>query len=157
MKKELLEIRYDSSFRPISWEPKSGHFHGMKSSYDRFGHLKRWAWGDVGETYNYDAAGRLIEVLRGLPKDVNATVLKYSYKDSFSILPNSVTTAAGGRFVIEYDGAGGLSRIQTPRGHFHSFRIKPSVGVLRYQYQAPWISLKVSNKSETHLAPETNC
>lgn len=34
---------------------------------------------------------------------------------------------------------GGLSKIQTPRGHFHSFNLKSSLGLMRFQYQAPWL------------------
>ena len=140
-KKELFEIRYDSAFRPISWEPKSSGFNTMKQSYDRFGHIKRWSWGDTGEIYNYDGSGRLTEVIRG--SGSNSSILKYSYKDSFSTSPNSITTAAGGKFQIESDDSGGLKQIQTARGHFHMFRTRPSVGVVRFQYQAPWISSKV--------------
>ena len=140
-KTELLEIRYDSAFRPISWEPKSSGFKTMKQSYDRFGHIKRWSWGDIGEIYNYDGAGRLTEVVRG--SGANSSILKYSYRDSSSTSPNTITTASGGRFEIEHDNAGGLKKIQTARGHFHLFRIRPSVGIIRFQYQAPWITDQV--------------
>ena len=137
----MLEIRYDSAFRPISWEPKASSFHSLQQSYDRFGHIKRWSWGDIGEIYNYDGTGRIIEILRG--SGTNGSTLKYSYKNSLSILPKSITTAVGGKFELEYDESGGLKRIQTARGHFHAFKIRPSIGLLRYQYQAPWISSKV--------------
>ena len=140
-KKEILEIRYDSAFRPITWEPKSSGFHTMKQSYDRFGHIKRWSWGNIGELYNYDSTGRLTEIIRG--SGANSSILKYSYEDSFSISPNTVTTAAGGRFEFEYDDSGGLQRIQTARGHFHLFRVRPSINTIRFQYQAPWISSQV--------------
>ena len=113
----------------------------MKQSYNRFGHIKRWSWGDIGEIYNYDGSGRLSEVIRGAGE--NASILKYSYKDSFSTIPNSITTASGGRFGIESDASGGLKSVQTARGHFHLFRIRPSVGVIRFQYQAPWITNQV--------------
>ena len=141
-KQELLEIRYDSAFRPISWDPKISGFSTMKQSYDRFGHIKRWSWGDIGEIYNYDGSGRLTEVTRG--SGANSSILKYSYRDSFSTAPDSITTATGGRFEVEQDESGGLKRVQTARGHFHLFSVRPSVGVVRYQYQAPWIS------SQTH-------
>ena len=31
-----------------------------------------------------------------------------------------------------------MRRVQTPRGHFHSFLLRPAVGSLRFQYSAPW-------------------
>ena len=34
---------------------------------------------------------------------------------------------------------GGLAKVQTPRGHFHTFSQKASVGLMRFQYQGPWI------------------
>ena len=105
----------------------------MKQAYDRFGHIKRWSWGDIGEIYNYDGSGRLTEVIRG--SGANSSILKYTYRDSSSTSPNSITTASGGRFEIEHDVSGGLKRIQTARGHFHLFRIRPSVGIIRFQYK----------------------
>ena len=32
-----------------------------------------------------------------------------------------------------------MQKIQTPRGHFHGFNLKSSVGLTRFQYQAPWL------------------
>ena len=29
--------------------------------------------------------------------------------------------------------------MQTPRGHFHGFNMRSSVGLTRFQYQAPWL------------------
>jgi len=141
-KTELMEIRYDSSMRPISWEPKvPGSFNQLKQSYDRFGNLDRWTWGDVEESYGYDQAGRLIAVTRG-----NWSLYKYSYSDAFQVLPKAVITGQGAIFKMTYErgskvgGGGGLSSIQTPTGHVHSFKVRPSINVLRFQYQAPWSS-----------------
>ena len=134
-KQELLEIRYDSVSRPISWEPKLPGFHDLKQSYDRFGNPERWIWGDLSESFAYDVGGRLIEVTRG-----NSTLLKYSYADAFQTLPNAVITGQGAVYKLNYEDGGkvGLRSIQTPRGHIHSFRIKPSISILRFQYRAPW-------------------
>ena len=38
-----------------------------------------------------------------------------------------------------FDENSGLQKIQTPRGHFHGFNLKSSVGLTRFQYQAPWL------------------
>ena len=57
-KQELLEVRYDSSLRPINWQPKAGGFEDMKQSYDRFGNLEKWTWGPETRSFDYDSAGR---------------------------------------------------------------------------------------------------
>jgi len=58
------------------------------------------------------------------------------YKDPFEVRPSAVFTASNNRFSLEYDEkTGGLKNIQTPRGHFHAFRRRPSVGGLKFQYQ----------------------
>ena len=136
-KTELLEIRYDSLSRPIQWEPKAGGFVTLLQSYDRFGHMQEWSRGDVVERYDYDKSGRISAISLG-----NVTQLKYGYPDAFQILPNAVTTGSPGgksKFSLDYDEkTGGLTRIQTPRGHFHSFRLRPAVGSLRFQYLSPW-------------------
>ena len=134
-KRELLEIRYDSESRPIVWEPKDGSFAPLEQSYDRFGHLKNISRGNVFESFLFDESGRLSEISLG-----NVSYLKYIYQDAFEIRPSAVVTGLGGKFVLDYDEkSGGLRHIQTPRGHFHGFRRRPSVGSLRFQYQAPWI------------------
>ena len=63
-KAELLELRHDSLSRPILFDPKTGEFEAVRQDYDRFGHLSKWEWGSVSETYDYDKSGRLSTVRR---------------------------------------------------------------------------------------------
>ena len=43
------------------------------------------------------------------------------------------------QYTMVFDENSGLQKIQTPRGHFHGFNLKSSVGLTRFQYQAPWL------------------
>ena len=47
------------------------------------------------------------------------------------------TSLPTGKFELKYDeeGGGGLSQVQTPRGHLHLFRTRPAVDAMRYQYR----------------------
>ena len=133
--RELLEVRYDSGSRPIHWQPREGGFEPMTQGYDRFGRLQRWRRGGVAEDYEYDQGGRLKRVSRG-----NETLLEYHFESAAAAAaaaPVGVSTGGGGKYALEYSG-GGLRRVQTPRGHFHSFLLRPAVGTLRFQYSAPW-------------------
>ena len=135
-KEELLETRYDSESRPMAWEPKVAGFAGVAQNYDRFGRLQNWSRGDVTEDYEYDEAGRLSKISRG-----GVAVLQYAY--GTDVRPSAVTTGhPDGRFAMVYgseEGSGkGLRKVQTPRGHLHSFLLRPAVGSLRFQYFAPW-------------------
>lgn len=125
-KEQLLEVRYDSLSRPLKFEAK-GAFDDLEASYDIFGNLQKWTWGPgLSEAYTFDKAGRLTEVTRS-----NNSVLGYDYKDAFSALPASVSVGKA-KYSLVYDAAnGGLKRIQTPRGHFHSFNVKADVGHIR--------------------------
>ncbi|XP_040567553.1 teneurin-m isoform X3 [Lepeophtheirus salmonis] len=132
-KTELIEIAYDSLSRPLSWKPLSNSFHRMTQTYDRFGRLESWNWGDLAENYFYDSSGRLERIFRG-----NSTILKYFYPDAISIHSVKVETGSGSIYLLDYEESGGLTRLQTPRGHMHSFAVKPMVGSLRWTYRAPW-------------------
>ena len=79
-KEELLEVRYDSQSRPLIFEAAS--FASMEQSYDRFGNLEKWNWGDLTEAYKYDQNGRLTDLTRG-----NITFMTYQYKEKFDMLP----------------------------------------------------------------------
>ena len=89
---------------------------------------------------------RLIAVTSGI--GANSTVVKYSYQGSSS-QPAAVITSSGAIYKlnqIQRNGdksaagspGGELRNVVTPRGHIHSFRVKPAAGMLRFQYQAPW-------------------
>jgi hypothetical protein len=132
-KDQLLEIRYDSLSRPLKFEAKQ--FGALTQSYDRFGNLKEWNWGGlIGEAYVYDLSGRLTEVIRS-----NVTLVQYKYKDAFKTLPEAVITGGGKYNLIHDEQNGGLKQIQTPRGHLHGFNLRPTVGMMRFQYRAPWL------------------
>ncbi len=133
-KRELLEVRYDSSSRPIHWDPRVAGFATVKQGYDRFGRLQQWSWGDVIEQYEYDKSGRLERVILG-----DKPILRYHFPDTETSWPDWIATGSGGKFLLNYDKeSGGLSQIQTPRGHFHSFLLRPTIGSLRFLYTAPW-------------------
>ena len=87
-KEQLLEVRYDSVSRPLVFEAAS--FASMGQSYDRFGNLEQWKWGDLSEAYKYDQNGRLTSVIRG-----NVTFLTYQYKEKFDMLPQTVNLGKG--------------------------------------------------------------
>lgn len=71
----LLNVSYDPLGRPIRWIP-SEPFIPMHLSYDRFGQLEQWLWGDQRETYTYDKDGRFESVTYA-----DGTKKTYSYKD----------------------------------------------------------------------------
>ena len=52
--------------------------------------------------------------------------------------PNMVSFLDEAQYSLFYEN-GGLAKVQTPRGHFHTFSQKSSVGLQRFQYQGPWI------------------
>ena len=92
-KEELLEVRYDSLSRPLIYEASTVAFASLNQSYDIFGNLQSWAFGELGESYTYDKGSRLVEVSRG-----NVSYLKYGYKDNFDVLPRSVKLGDNSQF-----------------------------------------------------------
>ena len=80
-KAELLELRHDSLSRPILFDPKTGEFEAVRQDYDRFGHLSKWEWGTVSETYDYDKSGRLSTVRRS-----NVTLFRSVYAPNGTIV-----------------------------------------------------------------------
>ncbi len=134
-KEQLLEVRYDSLSRPLAFDPR-GNFAALEQTYDIYGNLESWTFEDLNEAYKYDQAGRLINIERG-----NESLLAFAYKDSFDVLPRVIGLGGNkSQYRLTYqDTYGGLSKIQTPRGHFHSFKIKADLGLLRFQYRAPWL------------------
>ena len=82
-KEQLLEVRYDSLSRPIKFQAAA--FDSLEQSYDIFGNLEKWTFGELQESYAYDQAGRLTGIANG-----NATLMTYSYQDEFNILPHKI-------------------------------------------------------------------
>ncbi|XP_032454288.1 teneurin-m isoform X5 [Nasonia vitripennis] len=129
---ELLNVTYDKTARPIKWGPRDGIFAGVDLEYDRFSRLVSWRWGNMSETYGFDQAGRLYEI-----KYSDGTSMVYAFKDIFSSLPLKVTTPRGSDYLLQYDEAGALQSLTTPRGHIHAFSLQTSLGFYKYQYYSP--------------------
>lgn len=131
-KMELLNVTYDRTARPIKWGPRNGIFAGVDLEYDRFSRLVRWSWGDLTEHYSFDRAGRLNEI-----KYSDGSSMIYAFKDMFSSLPSKVSTPRGSDYLLQYDEAGALQSLTTPRGHIHTFSLQTSLGFFKYQYFSP--------------------
>ncbi|XP_074109179.1 teneurin transmembrane protein Ten-m isoform X3 [Cotesia typhae] len=129
---ELLNVTYDRNAQPLKWLPRNGIFSGVDLEYDRFSRLTRWTWGDISESYGFDRAGRLFEI-----KYSDGTAMVYAFKDMFSSLPLKVTTPRGSDYLLQYDEAGALQSLTTPRGHIHAFSLQTSLGFYKYQYYSP--------------------
>ncbi|XP_055383652.1 teneurin-m isoform X3 [Condylostylus longicornis] len=131
-KQELLNVTYDKTARPISFKPQSGDYADVDLEYDRFGRLVTWKWGDLQEAYTFDRNGRLNEIKYG-----DDSSIVYSFKDMFGSLPLKVTTPRRSDYLLQYDDAGALQSLTTPRGHIHSFSLQTSLGFFKYQYFSP--------------------
>lgn len=129
---ELLNITYDRTARPVKWNPQSDVFDGVELEYDRFGRLSSWKWGELNETYSFDRAGRLNEIKYG-----DGSSMVYAFKDMFGGLPLKVTTPRRSDYLLQYDEAGALQSLTTPRGHIHAFSLQTSLGFFKYQYYSP--------------------
>ncbi|RZF32871.1 hypothetical protein LSTR_LSTR013659 [Laodelphax striatellus] len=129
---ELLNVTYDRTARPVKWGPRNGIFAGVELEYDRFSRLSKWRWGDLTESYGYDRSGRLAEIWYA-----DGTSTLYTFKDLFSTLPLKVTTPRGSDYLLQYDEAGALQSLTTPRGHIHAFSLQTSLGFFKYQYYSP--------------------
>ncbi|XP_061511790.1 teneurin-m isoform X8 [Anopheles gambiae] len=131
-KTELLNVTYDKSSRPIAYRPQSGEYADVDLEYDRFGRLISWKWGNLKEEYTFDRAGRLNEIKYG-----DGSSIVYAFKDTFSSLPLKVTTPRRSDYLLQYDDAGALQSLTTPRGHIHAFSLQTSLGFFKYQYYSP--------------------
>ncbi|KAJ9578404.1 hypothetical protein L9F63_005377, partial [Diploptera punctata] len=129
---ELLNVTYDRTARPFLFHPQNGIFAGVELEYDRFSRLTSWKWGDLTESYGFDRAGRLSEIRYG-----DGSAMIYAFKDMFSSLPLKVTTPRGSDYLLQYDEAGALQSLTTPRGHIHAFSLQTSLGFFKYQYFSP--------------------
>ena len=87
-------MRHDSLSRPILFDPKTGEFEAVRQDYDRFGHLSKWEWGTVSETYDYDKSGRLSTVRRS-----NVTLFRSVYH-FYAFAPNEACSHDPCRYKI---------------------------------------------------------
>lgn len=55
----------------------------------------------------------------------------------FLLQPLKVTTPRGSDYLLQYDDAGALQSLTTPRGHIHTFALETSLGFFKYQYFSP--------------------
>ncbi|XP_049313181.1 teneurin-m isoform X2 [Bactrocera dorsalis] len=131
-KQELLNVTYDRTARPVSFRPQSGDYADVDLEYDRFGRLVSWKWGVLQEAYTFDRNGRLNEIKYG-----DGSSMVYAFKDMFGSLPLKVTTPRRSDYLLQYDDAGALQSLTTPRGHIHSFSLQTSLGFFKYQYFSP--------------------
>uniref|UniRef100_A0A1A9WCA4 Tenascin-like protein n=1 Tax=Glossina brevipalpis TaxID=37001 RepID=A0A1A9WCA4_9MUSC len=131
-KQELLNVTYDRTSRPVSFRPQSGDYADVDLEYDRFGRLVTWKWGNLQEAYTFDRNGRLNEIKYG-----DGSSMVYAFKDMFGSLPLKVTTPRRSDYLLQYDDAGALQSLTTPRGHIHSFSVQTSLGFFKYQYFSP--------------------
>uniref|UniRef100_A0A146KU89 Tenascin-like protein n=4 Tax=Lygus hesperus TaxID=30085 RepID=A0A146KU89_LYGHE len=129
---ELINVTYDRTARPVKWSPRNGIFAGVELEYDRFSRLSTWKWGKLIESYEFDRAGRLSEI-----RYADGFSTLYAFKDMFSSLPLKVTTPRGSDYLLQYDEAGALQSLTTPRGHIHAFSLQTSLGFYKYQYYSP--------------------
>ncbi|XP_046809051.1 teneurin-m isoform X2 [Lucilia cuprina] len=131
-KQELLNVTYDRTSRPVSFRPQSGDYADVDLEYDRFGRLVTWKWGNLQEAYTFDRNGRLNEIKYG-----DGSSMVYAFKDNYGSLPLKVTTPRRSDYLLQYDDAGALQSLTTPRGHIHSFSLQTSLGFFKYQYFSP--------------------
>ena len=112
----------------------AGQFPAITEHFNPIGLPTSWAMGSLLETYTYDRHNRLTEVKQG----DSPGSLAYSYPGPASRRPATVTIPSGGRFRLEYDAAGALRSVTTPRGHTHSLARQLGVGSYKLAYLAPW-------------------
>lgn len=75
----LLNVSYDQLGRPLHYTPAQP-FLPVIMSYDRFGQLAAWSWGDMKEEYAYNRNGRFEGVTYS-----DGTKIVYSFKDVSSV------------------------------------------------------------------------
>ncbi|XP_066954350.1 teneurin-m-like isoform X2 [Macrobrachium rosenbergii] len=127
----LLNVSYDALGRPLRWSPAQP-FLPVQLTYDRFGQLEHWSWGEMREDYAYDRNGRFEGVTFA-----DGTKVTYSFKDLSSVKPYKVSIASGAEHLLEYDEGGAMSSITTPRGHKYSFHVQPSLLHNRFTFTPP--------------------
>ncbi|XP_050695509.1 teneurin-m-like isoform X5 [Eriocheir sinensis] len=127
----LLNVSYDQLGRPLRYTPAQP-FLPVTMSYDRYGQLAIWSWGDMKEEYAYNRNGRF----EGVTYSDGIKVI-YSFKDTSSVKPYKVSVSDGAEHLLEYDEGGALSGVTTPRGHKYTFHVQPSLLHNRFTFTPP--------------------
>lgn len=97
--KEMVTIVYDDNGLPTHFLPTEGH-HSMNISYNQFGAITSWQYGDLSERRNYNARGLLTD--KELP---NSAQYRYIYRSGYKV---TVTSPRGQAkfFSTEVSGSG---------------------------------------------------
>ncbi len=104
------------------------------SALRRTGREEEWRFGELSHSLSYDGHGRPTSF-----SVCGRESLGYVYPGgSGGRMPEKVTVASGGAFLLGRDADGALSSVTTPRGHIHGFSARNSFGAKKYLYQSPW-------------------
>lgn len=90
----LLNVTYDDLGRPLRWTP-TAPYAPVSLSYDRYGLLQEWKWGELREDYLYDHAGRFEGI-----SYADRSKFTYSYKRISSIKVSTYLFYSRGTFSI---------------------------------------------------------
>ena len=118
----ILHTVYDSSGRPIKFISNFNQT-AVALDYDRFGRLHTWTRGVLSLTLDYDIKGRVTQVKHG--ESVSGTVFKYA---DTTLGPTEIVKPSGSRYLLQYDGSGGLTAVMTPTGQRHELYRQVSLG-----------------------------
>ena len=124
-------------------------FHPVDQTYDEKRRPKKWSWGSLEKTLEYDLRGRIVETTDCLQR---SETYRYSYEDD--TYPNIRVDQDGNEFHIGLDNSGGLERITTPMRTVHTFSIRADLGSYILEYRPPWTQPIVFSLSDSGLLVE---
>ena len=128
--KPIVTVNYDSVGRPLKWT-SNHNLTPVALEYDRFGRLSSWTRGQLSQTMQYDINGRLAEV-----RNADKSGRMYKYSES-ATTPSEIIEPSGSRYLVQYDGSGGVTAIITPAGHRHEIGRQTSLGFYKLLYLTP--------------------
>lgn len=106
----VLHISFDRAYRANKYV-SSFNLTPVALDYDRLGRLVKWTRGALSMAYEYDLKGRVLSLTRG-----DSTVQSFKYSEA-TLKPLEMIMPSRSRYLFEYDGHGGLTKITTPGGH----------------------------------------